>query len=123
MKSLIFLFRNKLILILILIMSMIAAHLVTSDNQFGFKREHRTDLCIYAVKSVIKYYNLHNSLVHTCFLDASKAYDRVNHWTLFRRLLDRSVYILVVRMLMFWYTRQELFIRRGAEISSFFYYF
>ena len=41
------------------------------------------DLCIYTVKSVIKYYNLHNSPVHTCFLDASKAYDRVNHWTLF----------------------------------------
>ena len=31
--------------------------LVTSDNQFGFKRKHATDLCIYTVKSVIKYYN------------------------------------------------------------------
>ena len=98
---------------------MIETHLVTSDNQFGFKREHGTDLCIYTVKSVIKYYNLHNSPVHTCFLDASKAYDRVNHWTLFKKLLDRSVHILVVRMLMFWYTRQELCIKWGAEMSSF----
>ena len=75
---------------------MIKAHLVTSDNQFEFKREHGTDLCtcIYTVKSVIKYYNVHNSPVHTCFLDASKAYDRVNHWTLFKKLLDRSVHIL-----------------------------
>ena len=55
----------------------------------------------HVVKSVIKYYNLHNSPVHTCFIDASKAYDRVNHWTLFKKLLDRSVHILVVRMLMF----------------------
>ena len=102
------------------IMRMIETHLVTSDNQFGFKREHGTDLCIYTVKSVIKYYNLHNSPVHTCFLDASKAYDRVNHWTLFKKLLDRSVHILVVRMLMFWYTRQELCIKWGAEMSSFF---
>ena len=100
---------------------MIETHLVTSDNQFGFKREHGTDLCIYTVKSVIKYYNLHNSPVHTCFLDASKAYDRVNHWTLFKKLLDRSVHILVVRMLMFWYTRQELCIKWGAEMSSFFF--
>ena len=53
------------------IMRMIETHLVTSDNQFGFKREHGPDLCIYTVKSVIKYYNLHNSPVHTCFLDAS----------------------------------------------------
>ena len=101
------------------IMRMIETHLVTSDNQFGFKREHGTDLCIYTVKSVIKYYNLHNSPVHTCFLDASKAYDRVNHWTLFKKLLDRSVHILVVRILMFWYTRQELCIKWGAEMSSF----
>ena len=57
-------------------MRMIEVHLVTSDNQFGFKREHGTDLCIYIVKSVIKYYNLHNSPVHTYFLDASKAYAR-----------------------------------------------
>ena len=61
------------------IMRMIQAHLVTRDNQFGFKREHGTNLCIYNVKSVIKYYNLHKSPVHTCFPDASKAYDQVNH--------------------------------------------
>ena len=29
----------------------------TSDNQFGFKKQHSTDLCIFTVKSVIKYYN------------------------------------------------------------------
>ena len=57
--------------------------LVTSDNQFGFKRKHATDLCIYTVKSVIKYYNYFSSPVYICFLDASKAFDRVNHWTLF----------------------------------------
>ena len=33
------------------------AYLFTSDNQFGFKRKHSTDLCIYTVKSIIRYYN------------------------------------------------------------------
>ena len=55
----------------------VEAQLVISDKQFGFKCEHGTDLCIFTVKSVIKYYNLHNSPVYTCFLDAAKAYDRV----------------------------------------------
>ena len=32
-----------------------------------FKRKHATDLCIYTVKSVIKYYNYFSSLVYTCF--------------------------------------------------------
>ena len=75
---------------------------------------------IITVKSVIKYYNLHNSPVYTCFLDASKAYDRVNHWTLFRKLLNRLIHILIVRMLMYWYTKQELCIRWGAEMSPYF---
>ena len=102
------------------IMRKVETQLITSDNQFGFKREHGTDLCIFTVKSVIKYYNLHSSPVYTCFLDASKAYDRVNHWTLFRKLLNRSIHILIVRMLMYWYTKQELCIRLGAEMSPYF---
>ena len=56
----------------------------------------------------------------TCFLGASKAYDCVNHWTLFKKILKRSVSIIVVRMLMFWYSKQEVCIRWGTEMSSYF---
>ena len=99
-------------------MRKVETQLITCDNQFGFKREHGTDLCVFTVKSV-KYYNLHNSPVYTCFLDASKAYDRVNYWTLFRKLLNRSIHILIVRKLMYiyWYTKQELCIRTGGELK------
>ena len=82
-------------------MRKVETELITNDNQLGFKREHDTDLCIFTVKSVINYYNLHNSPVYTCFLNASNAYDRVNHWTLFRKLLNRSIHILIVRMFMY----------------------
>ena len=78
------------------IMKLLETHLLTRDNQFGFKPQHGADLWIYTVKSVIKYYNLCNSPVFTCFLDASKAYDRVNHWSLFKKLLKQSVTIVVV---------------------------
>ena len=54
----------------------------THDHQFGFKKQHTTDMCIYTVKSVIKYDTRQNSPVYTCFLDASKAFDRISHWTL-----------------------------------------
>ena len=96
------------------------AHLVTSDNQFGFKQKHSTDLCIYTVKSIIQYYNYYNSPVYTCFLDASKAFDRVNHWTMFKKLILRGVPIIIVRMLCFWYRSQQLCIQWGKTRSSFF---
>ena len=35
------------------LMNLIESHLVTKDNQFGIKKKHSTDLCIFAVKSVI----------------------------------------------------------------------
>ena len=94
--------------------------IVTSDNQFGFKQKHSTDLCIYTVKSIIQYYNYYNKPVYTCFLDASKAFDRVNHWTMFKKLILRGVPIIIVRMLCFWYCSQKLCIQRGKTRSSFF---
>ena len=57
--------------------------------------------------------------VFTCFLDASKAYDRVNHWTLCKKLLKSSVSIPVVRVLMLWYSKQEVCIRWRIEMSYF----
>ena len=78
---------------------MLDTYLWTSDNQFGFKKKHATDLCTYKVKSVVEYYNYFRSPVYTCFLDASKAFDRINHWTLFKKVLLRDVPPLLVRIL------------------------
>ena len=77
-------------------------YLFTSDNQFGFKQKHSTDLCIYiyTVKSIIQYYNYYNSPVYTCFLDASKAFDRINHWTMFKQLILRDVPVLLIIIIM-----------------------
>ena len=49
------------------------------DHQFGFKSKHSTDMCIFTVKSLVKYYTGQNTTVYTCLLDVSKAFDRVNH--------------------------------------------
>ena len=76
-------------------------YLTMPDNQFGFKAKHSTDMCIYAVKSVVECYNHFHSPVYTCFLDARKALDRINHWTLFSKLIARGVSCPLVRIIMF----------------------
>ena len=67
------------------LLEMIELYFDTHDNQFGFKKQHLTDMCIFMLKSVIKYYTRQNTLVFSCFLDASKAFDRVYHWKLFNK--------------------------------------
>ena len=44
--------------------------------------------------------------MYSCFLDASKAFDRVNHWTLFRKFLNRGVPVVLIRILLYWYKTQ-----------------
>ena len=39
-------------------------YICTNDHQFDFKKQHATDMCIYTVKGVIKYYTRQNSAVN-----------------------------------------------------------
>ncbi len=57
----------------------ISESIYSTDNQFGFKAKHGTDLCIFALKEAVNKYRSLNSSVFMCFIDASKAFDRVNH--------------------------------------------
>ncbi len=50
---------------------------LTSDNQFGFKPKHGTDMCIFALKEILDLYNRHNFTIFMCFIDASKAFDHI----------------------------------------------
>ena len=68
-----------------------------------------------------KYYTQEKSPVFTCFLDASKAFDKINHYTLFRKLLDRKTPILLVRILLFWYTKQTMCVKWGNCMSDYFH--
>ena len=104
----------------ICLLEILQMYLITHDHQFGFKTKHSADMCIFTVKSIIKYYTGHNTPVYTCFLDASKAFDRVNHWTLFTKLIYSGIPLLIVRILVFWYQTQQLCIKWGGLTSRFF---
>ena len=104
----------------ICILEILETYLLTHDYQFGFKAKHSTDMCIFTVKTLIKYYTDQNTPVYTCLLDASKAFDRVNHWTLFAKLIESHAPILIVRILLFWYQMQQVCIKWGKSLSQYF---
>ena len=89
-------------------------------EMFGFKKQHSRDMCIFTLKCVIKYFTRQNTPVFLCFLGASNAFDRVNHWKLFRKLIIGKVPLVIVRMLIFWYSKQEMCIKWGQATSDYF---
>ena len=46
--------------------------------------------------------------------------NRVNHWTLFAKLIESHAPLLIVRILLFWYQMQQVCIKWGKFISQYF---
>jgi Reverse transcriptase (RNA-dependent DNA polymerase) len=67
-----------------------SSYFVTSDNQFAFKNLGCRD-AIYAVRNVIEHYVSKGSTVNVCALDLSKAFDRLNHYVLYIKVMERKL--------------------------------
>lgn len=91
---------------------------INSDNQFGFKAKHGTDLCIYALKEIVNKYRDKHSSVLMCFIDASKAFDLVNHGKLYVKMRQRGVPEYIVIILAYWYAHQRMQVKWGNNTSA-----
>ena len=92
--------------------------LYTCDNQFGFKPKHSTELCIYTLKEFIDCYKQRSTTVFVTFLDASKAFDKINYWLLFQKLFDKGFLTFIIKILAFWYTHQKVHVRWGTTTTT-----
>ena len=75
-------------------------------------------MCTSVIKEVIAHYNARGSNVYACLLDASKAFDRLNHGKLFNILLKRNLPAVVLRFLIDSYTRQVTYVKWNSAKSS-----
>ena len=94
--------------------------LVTSDLQFGFKKGHCTQMYTMVLKETIAYYMTNKSNIFCTFLDATKAFDRINYCKLFRLLINRSLPYCITRILLNLYIRNFVFVSwSGSNSPSF----
>ena len=104
----------------IIILNKCGSYMLSSDHQFAYKPNLGTDTCYFTLKQIVSYYQEQGSNVFIGFLDASKAFDRVNYWKLFNMLLHRGVPVVIVRLLLHWYTTQQFCVRWGNQTSAYF---
>ena len=61
-------------------------------HQFGFKAHHSTGICTQVFKQTVDYYVNRGSHVFAYFIDYTKAFDCVNYWKLFSKLLHDNTH-------------------------------
>ena len=72
-----------------------------------------TDLCAFSLKHGIAFYHALSSLVYVCFLDVSKAFDRLIHWICFHKLISCGVPIIIGWLFLFGDSCQQFCVRSG----------
>ena len=94
--------------------------MVTSPNQFGFKKGFSCSHAIYSVRKVVDHYVNGGSTVNVCLLDLSKAYDKMNHFGLYIKLMNRSIPVQVLSVLENWFALCLSCVKWGSVMSYFY---
>ena len=88
------------------------------EMQYGFKPGLSTGTCTNVLKTTVNYYTTRGSHIFCCFVDFSKAFDRVNYWQLFSKLLSDGVNSKLIRLLSYWYSHQQMCVRWHNKLSG-----
>ena len=92
--------------------------MTTSELQFGFKANHSTTVCSMVLKETLAYYSVDGGTAFCTFLDATKAFDRVDYCKIFRELLKRDIPSVYVGLLLNMYTNSVAKVRWNGACST-----
>ena len=92
----------------------------TADNQFGFKKHLGCRHAVYCLRNVIERYTANNSTVNVCSLDLSKAFDKMNHFALFIKLIERRFPKPLLNIFIMWFDMSFTCVRWYNHYSYFF---
>ena len=97
---------------------MLWGHYMLSDSlQFGYKQGFSTTQCSWLVMEVASYFLRKGTPCILTLLDCTKAFDKCKFDIMFKKLLDRKMPLIVVRVLIFVYQEQWAWVRWGQARS------
>ena len=92
---------------------------VETDNlQFGFKKRTSTSHALHTLKTTINHFTNKGSNVFVSFLDCSKAFDRISHFGLFIKLIDRSIPLCFLLLIITWHLNMTCRVKWGDAFSN-----
>ena len=76
------------------------------DLQFSYQAGVSASMCTWLAVETIGYFTRHGGEVFTCQTDKTKAFDLVHHSILFKKLYDKNMARLFLRLIMIMYLNQ-----------------
>jgi hypothetical protein len=97
---------------------MFGKYLVTSEFQFGFKTKTSCSHAHYSLQKTVDYFVERGSTVNICSIDLSKAFDKLNCYILFKKLMARRCSLKFINILHAWLTVSCTVVKWGACYSK-----
>ena len=96
------------------------SYIISSDLQFGLKKNLGCNRAVFALLQCVDYFVTRDSSMYMAALDATKAFDRINHIKLFHRLYDIGISAHVIRLIVNWYAKIVSVVQWENYFSSYF---
>ena len=88
------------------------------ELQFSYQKNCSTNMCSWMVIETIEYFVRNGSELFTCAMDMSKAFDKVKHSLLFKKLLTKGLPEIYIRLLLIMYNKQIANVRWHNSLSQ-----
>ena len=92
----------------------------TDDLQLGFKKGLSCSHALFLLRQTVDYFTSHGSNIFLTSLDASRAFDRVNHFKLFTILNKSKVPKVFIRIVISWYCKLSVNVKWNNCLSDLF---